>query len=219
MAATALPDYYAQLGVAANASPEAVRKAYHAGALRFHPDKAPQNPFAEAQFLRLREAYEVLKDPARRRRYDQERWLRGMPESVRRQTVTVQSIIADACRLEGYVQQIGPSTVNAGALQALCLFLLSEAHLALFWEAADPALSAQLLRPVLNSVKYLSPTQQKPVMTQLQKLRPLSSEMQAELIAWSGKRLKEARRRRLTPLWVVLLTLLLCLLGAAISNR
>jgi hypothetical protein len=218
MSSAALPDYYSQLGVAANASPEEVRKAYRALALRFHPDKAPQNPFAEAQFLRLKEAYEVLKDPLRRRRYDQERWLRGMPETINRKVITAQSIVTDARRLEAYVVQIGAATVNAGALQALCLFLLSEAHLALFWEAADPALNKELIHPILAVSAYLPAAHLSPVMSQLEKLRPLSPEMQTELATWLKMRQREARRQRLGPLWVLLLTLLLCLMGWAVSR-
>ena len=218
MAAAALPDYYLQLGVAANASPEEVRKAYRALALRFHPDKAPQNPFAEAQFLRLKEAYEVLKDPVRRRRYDQERWLRGMPETIHRKIITAQSIIADARRLHAHVAQLGASTVNVSALQSLCLFLLSEAHLALFWEAADSALNEQLLKPILAVSVYLPAAQLLPVIAQLEKLKPLSPEVQLELAAWLKTRQREARRLRLAPLWVLLLTLLLCLMGWAVSR-
>ena len=218
MAVAALPDYYAQLGVAANASPEEVRRAYRAGAQRFHPDKAPQNPFAEAQFLRLKEAYEVLKDPGRRRRYDQERWLRGMPEAIRRKEATVESIIADAHRLQAHLNQLGPAAVNTGALQALCLFLLSDAHLALFWEAADEARSEQLLQPLLAASVHLSGAQLRPVMAQLAKLRPLSLQTQAELATWFKKQQRAARYRRLAPLWVLLLTLLLCLLGWSLSH-
>ena len=218
MATAALPDYYSQLGVAANASPEEVRKAYRALALRFHPDKAPRNPFAEAQFMRLKEAYETLKDPLRRRRYDQERWLRGMPETVSRKVVTAQSVITDARRLEAHVAQLGPSTVNAGALQALCLFLLSEPHLALFWEAEDAALNAQLLRPILAASVYLPAVQLLPVITQLGKLKPLSPEIQLELSTLLKMREQEARRRRQAPLWVLLFTLLLCLMGWAVSR-
>jgi molecular chaperone DnaJ len=72
-------DYYATLGVAREASPEEIKKAYRKKALEFHPDRNPNNPKAEAQFKLVSEAYEVLSDESRRRLYDQygEDGLRG----------------------------------------------------------------------------------------------------------------------------------------------
>ncbi len=217
--AAALPDYYQQLGIASGATPGEIRRAYRSLALRFHPDKAPQNPFAEAQFLRLKEAYEVLKDPVRRQRYDTERWLRGAPAETRRQAVTAQTIVANACRLQDYVGQIGASAVNTNALQALCLFLLSEAHLALFWEAADTELNESLARPVLKVASVLPLSKMQPVLAQLQQLKPLSPGLQTELETFFKIRQQAARHRRLLPLWAGLLTLLLCLLGWLLVRR
>ncbi len=64
-------DYYATLGVAREATPEEIKKAYRKKALEFHPDRNPNNPKAEAQFKLVSEAYEVLSDENRRRMYDQ----------------------------------------------------------------------------------------------------------------------------------------------------
>lgn len=64
-------DYYATLGVARDASPEEIKKAYRKKALEFHPDRNQGNPKAEAQFKLVSEAYEVLSDEQKRRMYDQ----------------------------------------------------------------------------------------------------------------------------------------------------
>jgi curved DNA-binding protein CbpA len=66
-------DYYAVLGVARDAEPEAIKKAYRKLALQWHPDRNRDKDVAaaEAKFKRISEAYEVLSDPAKRRRYDQ----------------------------------------------------------------------------------------------------------------------------------------------------
>jgi molecular chaperone DnaJ len=72
-------DFYATLGVAREASPEEIKKAYRKKALECHPDRNQDNPKAEAQFKLVSEAYEVLSDDNRRRVYDQygEDGLRG----------------------------------------------------------------------------------------------------------------------------------------------
>lgn len=63
-------DYYATLGVKKDASQDDIQKAYRKQARKFHPD-VNKDPQAEVQFKEVGEAYEVLKDPDKRKRYDQ----------------------------------------------------------------------------------------------------------------------------------------------------
>ncbi|KQS58752.1 molecular chaperone DnaJ [Geodermatophilus sp. Leaf369] len=70
-------DYYAALGVAKDADPAAIKKAYRALARDLHPDKNPGNDAAEARFKEVSEAYDVLSDPTRRSEYDEARRLFG----------------------------------------------------------------------------------------------------------------------------------------------
>ena len=64
-------DYYDVLGVERKASPEDLKRAYRNMALRYHPDRNPDDDEAEQKFKEAAEAYEVLSDPAKRQRYDQ----------------------------------------------------------------------------------------------------------------------------------------------------
>jgi len=66
-------DYYQTIGVAADASPDDIRKAYRKLALETHPDRNPNDPRAEERFKRISEAYGVLIDPHKRAQYDQYR--------------------------------------------------------------------------------------------------------------------------------------------------
>jgi molecular chaperone DnaJ len=63
-------DYYEVLGVDRSADAEALKKAYRALALRYHPDRNPEDPVAEEKFKEASEAYAVLSDPEKRRTYD-----------------------------------------------------------------------------------------------------------------------------------------------------
>ncbi|MFI5273014.1 MAG: DnaJ C-terminal domain-containing protein [Ktedonobacterales bacterium] len=63
-------DYYATLGVSKNANEDDIRKAFRKLARKYHPD-VNKNPEAEAKFKEVNEAYEVLSDPEKRRKYDE----------------------------------------------------------------------------------------------------------------------------------------------------
>jgi molecular chaperone DnaJ len=66
-----MADFYAILGVEKGSSQEEIKKAYRKNALKYHPDKNPGDPKAEAKFKELSEAYDVLSDEKKRQTYDQ----------------------------------------------------------------------------------------------------------------------------------------------------
>mmetsp|Transcript_56530 Transcript_56530/g.120246 ORF Transcript_56530/g.120246 Transcript_56530/m.120246 type:complete len:210 (-) Transcript_56530:1300-1929(-) len=80
MAPPVKEDYYVVLGVSRSASDDEIKKAYRKAALKWHPDKNPDNKDeAEMQFKAVSEAYQILSDPKQRVAYD-----RGGAEAVHR---------------------------------------------------------------------------------------------------------------------------------------
>lgn len=63
-------DPYEQLGVERNATPAEITKAYRRKAILVHPDRNPDDEHAKTKFQLLQEAYEILRDPTRRAKYD-----------------------------------------------------------------------------------------------------------------------------------------------------
>lgn len=66
-----MADYYEVLGVARDATPDDIKKAYRRLARQYHPDANPDDPGAAERFKEINAANEVLSDPAKRQRYDQ----------------------------------------------------------------------------------------------------------------------------------------------------
>ena len=69
-------DYYKILGIAKDTPQEKIKSAYKKRARQFHPDLHPDDPKAKAKFQALTEAFDVLNDPEKRKKYDQygEHW-------------------------------------------------------------------------------------------------------------------------------------------------
>ena len=71
MPKTTKRDYYEVLVVSREATEEEIKRSYRKLAVKFHPDKNPDDPHAEEKFKELGEAYEALSDPQKRAAYDQ----------------------------------------------------------------------------------------------------------------------------------------------------
>ncbi|APD48444.1 J domain-containing protein [Synechococcus sp. CS-602] len=71
MSANGFRDYFKVLGVERGADAEAIKRSFRKLARQFHPDVNPDDAGAEAKFKEISEAYEVLSDPEKRRKYEQ----------------------------------------------------------------------------------------------------------------------------------------------------
>ena len=71
MAGSGYRDYFKVLGVERSADADSIKRAFRKLARQYHPDVNPGDKSAEAKFKEVSEAYEVLSDPDKRRRYEQ----------------------------------------------------------------------------------------------------------------------------------------------------
>ena len=65
-----MQDYYEILGISPSATSGQIKVAYRRLALKYHPDRNPDDLLAEQKFVQIAEAYEILSNPIKRSKYD-----------------------------------------------------------------------------------------------------------------------------------------------------
>jgi DnaJ-class molecular chaperone len=98
-------NYYETLGVLETASASEMKAAYRKLAKKYHPDKNPGDASAEARFKDLSEAYEVISDPEKRKRYDE----------LRR--ISTRGPAEDAMSYEEFIRRFGGQERNTASAQ------------------------------------------------------------------------------------------------------
>lgn len=214
-----LPDHYRTLGVTQGASTETIRKAFRKLAFRYHPDQQPDNPFAEARFIQIHEAYRTLSDTGLRRRYDEERWLLGHSSRRAPQELTPEWLASRAAELRRHIATIDTYRMDQDKLAGFLEQLLSDAHLAVLREG-EASLREQVAVDVLYSLRNARPALFEQVTGRLADLVAQPGEEIALLIARSRQDYDQrSRRRRRMPYLIWLMAMVLCGLLFLLARR
>ena len=106
-AAMQLKDYYRLLELKPSATQQEIKKAYRKLALQYHPDKNNNDPYATFKFAEIKEAYEVLTNPAKKEYYLQQRWYnQSIGKRKTQGIITPVSVLKLVLELEKYVSTL-----------------------------------------------------------------------------------------------------------------
>ncbi len=208
-----LKDYYRTLELEPSASLQEIKKTYRRLALQYHPDKNSNDPYATARFTEIKEAYEVLTNPAKKEYYLQQRWYQ-QSTGIRKtqQIVTPDNILLQALELEKYVSKLDHFRMDKEGLKQYILGLVADSTIEQLKKFNEPETIRQIIITILKAMNTLPQAYTGAIISQLKKLSADHEIAGKELTAFIQKTEKKSRREKYSLIIIIAATLILCLL-------
>jgi len=152
-----LKDYYQILQIQPHSTLAEIKQAFRRLALIYHPDKNPNDKYAEAQFNEIKEAYEVLTNPVKKENYLQQRWYnQSIGKRRTAKTITPVSILKIVLELEQYVSRLDVHRMNREGLSGYIDELLSTGTIENLKQFNEPEINRQIITSTLSAMQPLS---------------------------------------------------------------
>lgn len=207
-----LKDYYQILELEPSASLPEVKKAYRKLAKQYHPDKNNNDPYATALFADIKEAYEMLTDPAKKEYYLQQRWYHQSTGNRKTQEViTPVTVLKQALELEQYVSKIDVFRMDKMGLQKYIMDLIPDTSIEKLQQFNEPDTIRQIVSILLHAIKPLPGQYTKDIFIQLHKLsanEPIATE---KLNIFIRQRQKKSHREKYSLVVIIILTIIISL--------
>jgi curved DNA-binding protein CbpA len=207
----AIKNYYKTLGVSSNASHEEIKKAFRQLAHKYHPDKN-DSEFARAHFRELHEAYAVLSHEPKRRAYDEERYFAGLTSQKDPANVTAEWVLEQCRQLSKHMADIDSYRMNHQGLFEYTSLLLSDSHLAILQQQAQPSINRLIIAEILEFTKRLRINQFRDICVRLYMLGSGDLEGKQMITNTLNSRNQLAALHKWTPLAILLTVIILCLI-------
>lgn len=144
-------DYYQILKVHPSASQDVIKKAYRKLALQYHPDKT-NNALLIEHYTEIKEAYEVLSNPGKRKQYHYSKFFSNYDEKI---IVTLQSITEQAKKLQISLAAINPYHIDFDILLFQIDQILLPHNILILKESNDDRINQAITSLILDCLKYL----------------------------------------------------------------
>lgn len=208
-----LKDYYKLLELEPSATLPEIKKAYRRLALLHHPDKTGNDPYAAAQFSDIKEAYEVLTNPAKKEKYLQQRWYdQSIGKRKTQDVITPVSVLKQALELERYASKLDVFRMDKEGLKHYILDLLSPAVIEQLKQFNEPAMVRQIIDALIRSANPLPEQQVAQVAERLKQLAGNDTTANEQINTFIDKHRYRERREKYSFLIILVATALLCLL-------
>ncbi len=178
--------------------------------MQYHPDRNPDVQFTSARFIEIQEAYQVLSDARRRAQYDDDRWLNGMGRrNSQPQTISPAWLLDIAVKLNKSLATMDTHRISHGALSQYIMLLLSDAHIDVLLQHNEADKNSAIITEVIKATRWLEAHYLSEIINKLLVIAPVD-EMKATISNYHAERQRGAKRDKLFPYIVILITLALC---------
>jgi curved DNA-binding protein CbpA len=202
-------DYYRILKVKPAASAGEVKHAYRRLALKYHPDRNPDDALAAAVFAEVAEAYKILSNTETRRRYNYQRYYTAVQE-YSTPTEPIEALLLRSLVLKKQVAHADPYRFNSDALLYTIKQLLPDDVEALL--KTDTALSKQFLDAISVCCNRLTSSQTNEIRQLLEPLYDQHDWLRSQMEASVKQHQRKERWEKYKVVLVLFIALALCAL-------
>lgn len=206
-------NYYQLLHVSPQATAQEIKAAYRKLAFQYHPDRNKGNTLTEAVLKEINEAYSVLSNPDKRKKYNTSIAVGNQHSRHQQQApVTSHTILQQANKLKSFVEKSNIWSLNQDIVFQKIQTLLSDYHLNILLLENNRILIIQFIRQILYCMQPLHFSSLQPLLSPLEKLAKEDEIAQGEIQSFYQRKKGDAFWQRYKLLAVLLVALFLCLL-------
>jgi curved DNA-binding protein CbpA len=207
-----LKDYYQILQIEPHSTLGEIKHAFRRLALIYHPDKNPNDKYAEAHFNEIKEAYEVLTNPTKKENYLQQRWYnQSIGKRRTAQTITPVSILKLVLELEQYVSRLDVHRMNKEGLSNYIDELLSIDTIKTLKQFDEREINKQIITSTLSAIRPLPMKLTGSLIERLERLADDESSLE-RINNFLKSRQKTFLWERYKVAVIIFFTILICLL-------
>jgi len=206
-------NYYQLLHVSPQATAQEIKTAYRKLAFKYHPDRNKGNTISEAILKDINEAYRVLSNPEKRKKYNDSIVESSYSSKHKRPApVTSQTILQHAIKLKMFVEKSNAFSINQDFVFHKVQTLLSDYHLNILLQENNQAAIHFFIQQVLFCMRPLTSNDIQPLLLPLNKLARRDEAMLNEIQTFYKQKRFEAMWRVYKIVAVFIIALLLCIL-------
>ncbi len=203
-----LKDYYKILNVKSDATSLAIKQSYRKLAMKYHPDKNPNDVLSAAVFSEIAEAYNVLSNSSARKDYNIQRY-HTAPQEYVKPAESIEALLVKAECLKNQLLHVDPFRFNKDALlYSLKQILPADVSDLLKTDATEQKM---FLEAIASCSKMLTSSQLKNLSKTLQPLYEKHKWLREELQTLSNEQIKKEQWEKYKIVIAVVITILLCI--------
>lgn len=208
-----LRDYYGILEIEPSAMQPEIKKSFRKLAHQYHPDKKQNDPYAAAKFAEIKEAYEVLTNPAKKEYYLQQRWYsQSIGRRKSQDIITPVTMLKLLLELEKYVSTLDVHRMDKQGLSDYINDVLSDSVIAQLLPFKEPNINHQIIITALKAMEPLKLKQAEIVSTQLIKLADDNTESKNLILELLIRKKQKEKVEKYQPFVMLLIVVIICLL-------